>query len=105
MAELKLYKPVELDGKKVDKIEYDFDTITGKAIENVCKALTKSGNVILAQETDPVFHAHIFAEAAGIAYEDMKLLHAKDYTRATTLVRDFFYMNSVESQEETSSEK
>lgn len=104
MDKLKLYKPIEIDGKLVKEIEYDFDSVTGKSIEDACKALTKGGNVILAQETDPVFHAHIFANAAGIAYEDMKLLHAKDYTRATTLVRDFFYIASEESPEETSSE-
>jgi hypothetical protein len=92
MAEMKLYKPIEIDGKKVEKIEYDFDSITGADIEKACKELSKIGHVILAQETDPILHAHIFAEAAGIAYSDMKRLHAKDYAIATTLVRDFFYI-------------
>lgn len=102
MDKLKLYKPVEIDGKIVKEIEYDFDSVTGKSIEEACKALMKTGNVILAQETDPIFHAHVFADAAGIAYEDMKLFHAKDFMKATTLVRDFFYMSSEESQEEAS---
>jgi len=99
---MSLSKTIEIDGKKVEFLEYDFDSITGESIENACKALIKTGNVILAQETDPVFHAHIFADAAGIAYEDMKRLNGKDYAKATTLVRDFFYMSSEESQEEIS---
>jgi hypothetical protein len=102
--ELKLHKPVEIDGKIVETLEYDFDTITGKSIEGICKALAKTGNIILAQETDPVFHAHIFAEAASIAYVDIGRFHAKDFVNETTLVRDFFYMSSEESQGEKSSE-
>lgn len=104
MGKLKLYKPINIDGKPVSEIEYDFDSVTGKSIEDACKALTKTGHIILAQETDPVFHAFLFADAAGIAYEDLKRMHAKDYMKATTLVRDFFYIASEESQEEESSE-
>lgn len=97
MPKLKLHKPIEIDGKEVNEIEYDLETVTGKDIEDICKALTKNGNVILAQETDPVFHAHVFASAAGIAYEDLRRAGGKDFAKATTLVRDFFYMTSEDS--------
>ncbi|MCR4436160.1 MAG: phage tail assembly protein [Clostridiales bacterium] len=103
MSELKLHKAIEIDGKKVDKIEYDLDSITGKDIEDICKIMAKEQNAIVIQETDPIFHAHIFAQAAGIAYEDLRRMNGKDFTKATTLVRDFFYIGSEGSQVETSS--
>jgi hypothetical protein len=56
------------------------------------------------QELDPVLHAHIFAEAAGIDYEDVKRLGAKDYMKAVGLVRDFFLSDSEVSQQENISE-
>jgi len=90
MAKFKLSKPIDIDGKRLEELEYDLDEVTGADIENACKSIDKIGYVILAQETDPVLHAHIFAAAAGIAYEDMKRMNAKDFTRATAMVRDFF---------------
>jgi hypothetical protein len=92
MEKLKLRKPIEIDGKTVNEIEYDFESVTGSDIEKVCKSLVPEGYVVLAQETDPVLHAHIFAEAAGIDYKDMLRFSGKDYTKATNLVRDFFYL-------------
>lgn len=92
MDTLKLKKAVEIDGKMITEIEYDLDSVTGKDIEAITKELQRDQYVVLAQETDPILHAHIFAISAGIAYSDMKLLGGKDYSLATMRVRDFFYM-------------
>lgn len=90
MAKLILHKPIDIDGKEVKEIEYDFETVTGTDIEKICKTLTATGYVILAQETDPVLHAHVFAVAAGIDYTDVKRFGLKDFAKATSAVRDFF---------------
>jgi len=90
MAELKLKKPFDLDGEKVDTISYDLDNLTGNDIERAITDLGKKSIIVAMVETDQRYHAMLFAIAAGIAYEDVARLSAKDFTRATTAVRDFF---------------
>ena len=90
MAELKLAKPFLLDGKEVEKIEYDLDALTGDDIEKAIADLGRNGIVVTMVETDQRYHAMLFAIASGNAYEDIKRLPATDFTMATTAVRDFF---------------
>ena len=95
MAELKLRKPFELNGETVEKITYDLDELTGNDIERAISDLGKKGIVVTLVETDQRYHAMLFAIAAGIAYEDVTRLPMRDFTKATTAVRDFF----LESEE------
>lgn len=90
MAELKLKKPFLLDGEEVNSISYDLDSLTGDDIEKAITELGKKGIIIAMVETDQRYHAMLFSIAAGIAYEDVKRLSVKDFSAATTAVRDFF---------------
>ena len=90
MAELKLRKPFEIDGEMKESIEYDLDSLTGNDIEQAIADLGKKGIVIVMAETDQRYHAAIFAIAAGISFEDVSRLPAKDFAKATAAVRDFF---------------
>lgn len=90
MAELKLKKPFALDGEEVETITYDLDSLTGNDIEQAITELAKKGVIVAMVETDQRYHAMLFAIAAGISYEDVARLPAKDYSKATTAVRDFF---------------
>lgn len=90
MAILKLKKPVEINGKTVEEITYDLDDLTGNDIENAVMQLGKKGIVVAMSETDQRYHAMLFSIAAGIAYEDMARMSAKDFFAATNAVRDFF---------------
>lgn len=90
MAKLELRKPFELDGEKVEAIDYDLDSLTGNDIEQAISALGKRGIVVTVVETDQRYHAMLFSIASGISYDDVNRLPLKDYTKATTAVRDFF---------------
>lgn len=90
MAELKLRKPFELDGETVEKIDYDLDALTGGDLEKAVTDLGKKGIVIAMVETDQRYHAMLFSIAAGIAYEDVCRLPARDFQNAANAVRDFF---------------
>lgn len=105
MSVLKLSKPVLIDGEEKKEIPYDFEELNGGVIENAMKSMQKKSYVPTVQELDPVLQAHIFAEAAGIDYEDVKRLKAKDYMKATGLVRDFFLTDSEDSSQENTSEQ
>lgn len=101
MAEtLKLYKPITVDGNEMKELEYDFDNITGVAMESAKKMLIQNGIVSNnMSEMDSSFHAAVFSIAAGIDYNDMQRLHGRDYMKAANLVRNFFFLNAEESQE------
>lgn len=101
---LKLSKPVEINGEKKISLEYDLESLTGSAIETASKAMQKKGYVATVQELDPILHAHIFAEAAGVDYEDIKRLSAKDYLKAVGTVRDFFLEDSEDFLDGNTSE-
>lgn len=105
MNSLKLSKAVDIDGISKTEIQYDFEDLTGGVIENAMKSMQKKGYVPTVQEVDPILHAHIFAEAAGIDYEDVKRFKAKDYMKAVGLARDFFLIDSEDSSQENTSEQ
>lgn len=90
MAELKLKKPFDLDGEKVDSISYNMDDLKGNDIEKAITDLGNKGIVVVMPESDQRYHAMIFAIAAGMAYEDVLRLPMKDFRAATAAVRDFF---------------
>ncbi len=103
MSVLKLVKPIEIDGETKDEVNYDLENLTGDSIENAIKRMQKQGYVPTVQELDPILHAHIFAEAAGIDYLDVRRFSAKDYLNAVSAVRDFFLSDSAASPQETTS--
>ena len=90
MAKLVLKKEIEIDGEVVKEIEYDLDSLTGNDIEHAITELGKKGIIVAMVETDQRYHAMLFSIAAGIAYEDVARLSAKDFAKATGAVRDFF---------------
>ena len=99
---LVLKKPIMIDGEEVKEINYDFDQLTGKDLENVFKESTKSGYMVSASyELDPVIGGRIFAEAANVAYMDVQRFSLADYGKAASLARDFFMLGLVGNQEES----
>ena len=97
MAELKLKKPIKIDGEEKTVIEYDFEELTGNDCQQATKELQKAGIAVIgAVELDTNYHAALFAAASGISFADMSRLSFSDYTKATTLVRDFFLADMAE---------
>lgn len=102
MDKLKLRKPIKINGKEVTEISYDFDNFTAKDKMNAGKKYKKDGGIISVEELDPDYHLYVFAEAAAkvdksIDITDILRLNAKDSTRAESLVRDFFFLDSEET--------
>lgn len=101
MSVLNLSKVVSVNGEEIKQITYDFEDLKGDSIENAVKSMQKQGYVSTVQELDPILHAHIFAEASGLDYLDIKSLSAKDYLKCVSAVRDFLLTDSEDSQQET----
>lgn len=104
MEVLKLKKPVMIDGESKTEIAYDLDGLTGADIELASNQLKKKGVTVVSMEIDINYHMAIFAQAAGIDYEDVKRMSAKDCQNAVAAVRVFFMSDLEESSDETSSE-
>lgn len=105
MEILKLRKPIMIDGEQVSEISYDLEGLTGNDIDMAIKNMKQKGQMVTTVELDPTYHAAVFAQAAGLALEDVQRMSAKDYNKAMTLVRDFFLDNSEESQDQAPSDK
>lgn len=99
MNNLKLSKPIMINGKEVKEIQYDFDEMTAQDKLNAGKKYKAAGNVISVQELDSDYHLYLFAEAAAktnpeIDSTDILRMSAKDSSKAEKLVRDFFFLDS-----------
>lgn len=105
MAVLKLKKPVMIDGESKTEIIYDLDSLTGGDIELVSNQLKKKGISTGAIEIDINYHMALFAQSAGIDYEDVKRMSAKDCQNAVVAVRGFFMSDSEELSDKSSSEE
>lgn len=98
---LTLRKSILIDGKEVNEIEYDFDKLTGRDIEEVFKESTRSGYMVSASyELDPVIGGRMFAKASDLDFLDISRLKLKDYTEAANIARAFFIEDSDGNQED-----
>ncbi|MBN1048708.1 phage tail assembly protein [Clostridium botulinum] len=101
VGELMLKKTVLIDGNEVKKINYDFDELTGEDIETVFKDAIRSGYMVSSSyELDPVIGGRMFAQAAGLDFNDIKRLKLKDYTEAAGIARAFFITDLDGDQED-----
>lgn len=105
METLKLKKPVKIDGAEVTEIKYDLEHLTGNDLEVALQDMKKNGIQVGAIEIDPSYHMALFAHAAGIAYEDVKRMGAKDCKNAIAVVRSFFISDLEDSSEEEMSDE
>ncbi|QPA33434.1 phage tail assembly protein [Thermaerobacillus caldiproteolyticus] len=101
MTEVKLSRPIEIDGNKIDTIKLDLEKLTGDDILKVERELRLKGVSfnILSQETQIA----IAARASGIILDDLQKLHWSDFLDVTAQVQ-LFLMN-MESEEQKTSEK
>ncbi|WP_044736656.1 phage tail assembly protein [Geobacillus kaustophilus] len=101
MTEVKLSKPIEIDGQKIDVIKLDLDGLTGAdilAVERELRAKQTQFN-ILSQETQLA----IAARASGMIADDLQKLHWSDFLDVTAQVQ--LFLMGMESREQETSEK
>ena len=98
---LVLKKPIMIDGEQTKEMYYDFESLTGRNLEEVFKEAIKSGHLVSASyELDPVIGAMMFAEASNNAYMDIKRFGLADYSKAASLARGYFFKEVSDNQED-----
>jgi hypothetical protein len=90
MKTLKLSKPVTINGEEMSEIQYDLESLTGADVQQALKDLASKAYIPGSTEVDPYYHAAVFAQAAGLSLDDISILKAKDFNKASQIVRDFF---------------
>ncbi|KPU42158.1 hypothetical protein OXPF_39370 [Oxobacter pfennigii] len=110
IEKLKLKVPIDINGETVNEIPYDFDVLTAKDKINVGKKFKAAGFTGSVQELDPDYHLFIFAEAVikadkNITEQDVMRMSMKDTITASSLVRNYFFLDSEEFYRTITSEE
>ena len=108
---LKLSKPIDINGNKVNEIPYDIEGMTVKDKINAGKAMKTAGiPMSTMEELDPDYHMYLFAAAvsradSSIDITDVMRISAKDAQKGCGEVRRFFYLDSEDLSQTNISEE
>ena len=91
VGEYEFVIPTKIDGEEKKSIPYDFTALNGSNIRHARTELQKRGYTVAVKELDEVFHAAMFAEAAGLSYADVERFSPRDYTAVADLAQVFLY--------------
>lgn len=104
MNKIKLYKPIEIDGKEGKEIAPNFDNLPSNAIARAQTFLARRQYQVMNPAADVELHCLLCGLAADISLEDAYRLHPKDKLRLAEASVVFFNSDSEDAQEETISE-
>lgn len=85
---IKLSKPVEWEGERVEELNLNLDDLTGLDIEAAEREWVLGGGAGMA-ETSKSYLLAVAARATGKRVEILRRLNAKDYSKITLLVQNF----------------
>lgn len=110
MDKLKLKKPIKVNGNEITDLPYDFEDLTAKDKLAAGKKFKTAGFSGSLQELDPDYHFFIFVEAVAkadnsITEQDLNRLSLQDTVTASSLVRNFFFLNSEDLSPTNTSEE
>lgn len=91
MAEVKLSKSLDIDGKQRDKLVLNLDALTGADVLFCEREMlaANAGQPVLALVLSSEFHVQLAARACGIEAAALKKLPATDFLAVTGKVRNF----------------
>ena len=91
LFELTLKKPFEYDGRKLEKLTFDFEGLTGQDVKDINRELRRLGMPNDVAAFNDEFKIRYAAKACveGIGSDAFDLMGAKDYLRITNNVQLF----------------
>ena len=99
-----LKKPITFDGKKIEKLVFDFDSLNAKDLisaEREAKArLNKKDRLNMVKELDNRYTSCVAARAAGIKTELLMELGAKDFSYINMITMNFLLDGDSSDEEE-----
>lgn len=99
--QVKLTKPLEIDGKKIETLDLKLEDLTGRDILKVDAELRSDGD---PRGFDNIFNQKVLlkiaAKASGILVDDLERLSAPDFLEVTFTVRNFLVGLSDQTEEQ-----
>ena len=99
-----LKKPITFDGKKIDKLVFDFDSLKARDLMNAERQaklrLGKKRDLHMVKELDNRYTSCVAAKAAGVKVELLFELGAKDFTGIDLITRNFLLDGDSSDEEE-----
>lgn len=105
-GEMLLSEHFKLDGEDVDKLHYDFSTVTGRDAMRITAQLKRDG--LLGdgdQKDDGNYQAAVFAVACGMELADLYRLPIVDVHQAAMYAKVFFTLEASKISAREKSEK
>lgn len=105
-GDMVLSEPFKLDGKAVEKLHYNFSTITGRDAMRITAKLKRDG--LLGdgdQQNDNNYQAAVFAAACGMELADLYRLPIADVNQAGKYAQLFFALRASQISAREKSEK
>ena len=84
-----LRRPFEFCGETYEKLEMDFDGLTGRDIEAIDEELRKAGQIVFRPAWSHVYQRYLAAKAAGVPNDMIEALPARDYNRVVEAAQAF----------------
>lgn len=103
MIPIKLYRPIDFEGERITEIKLDLEGLTGADLISVEREASPAVQVNVAKELTKEYQILVAARASKRPKELFLQLSAKDFTRVTLVVQNFFVASeSVETVSEVS---
>lgn len=97
---IKLSKPYKYEDKKISEITFDLDSLTGKDIISAEReASAIAGKPVI--DVDKTYQVCLIAKAAGVVYDLIVGLPARDFVRVIGPAQDFLLGISAPETPET----
>lgn len=85
----KFKKPFAYEGKTYEKLEFNFERLTGRDMVSIEAEMTDNNEYALAPEISRNFQAKMAARAAGIGSNVLDAMPIVDFNRITNACRRF----------------
>lgn len=90
MIPIKLVQPIDFEGECITEIQLDLESLTGADLISAEREASPSVQVNLAKELTKEYQVLVAARASKRPKELFLKLGAKDFTRITLTVQNFF---------------
>jgi hypothetical protein len=82
-------KPFEYEGKKYEKVTFDFERLTGRDMVAIEAEMQSNNEYAIAPEISRSFQSKMAAKAAGIGSDVLEAMPLNDFNRITNACRSF----------------
>lgn len=93
---IQLTKAIKSKGQDVFTLDLPLDDLTGNDLIELEEELIKAGSPYAAMEFTRSYYLAVASKASKLPVEALKMMNAKDFSKAIAVVRDFLMVTDSE---------